>query len=306
MGIYDREYYRDERSSFLGSLNRQGQVWKGLVLANVVMFLAQLILATGGGVNGPFTDWLKIDTQAILHGEVWRLLTGAFLHSSGWEHIFFNMLGLWLFGSEVEGIYGPREFLAFYLTAAVAASAIFVGADALVGTGHATGLGASGAVTAVLVLFAMHFPNRQIYIFGIFPVPALILVAIYVLWDAFGALGHRPGEHVAFTAHLGGAAFGFLYYKLHWRIMNLWPSHWSFNVTRSRPKLRVYRGEPVPEPEPEPIAAPKAARPAAEPNLEAELDAVLAKVAQQGKSSLSEREHQILMRASEIYRNRRK
>src|SRR5215213_1087103 len=117
MGIYDREYYRDDRSSFLGSLARQGQMWKTLILVNVVAFVAQLASANLG-VDGPVTNWLQIDTDAIMRGEVWRLLTGAFLHSFRWQHIVFNMLIVWWAGSEVESIYGPREFLAFYLVSA--------------------------------------------------------------------------------------------------------------------------------------------------------------------------------------------
>ena len=64
MGIYDREYYRDERSSFLGSLNRQGHVWKTLILINVVAFICQLASARHG-IDGPVTTWFEIDTQAI-------------------------------------------------------------------------------------------------------------------------------------------------------------------------------------------------------------------------------------------------
>jgi membrane associated rhomboid family serine protease len=305
MGIYDREYYRDERSSFLGSLNRQGQVWKTLILINVIVFVAQLAFAQHRGVDGDLTNWFRIDTAAILRGEVWRLLTGAFLHSAGWQHIVFNMLILWWAGSEVEGIYGPREFLAFYLTAAVLASVAYVANDLVQGS-RSTALGASGAVTAVLVLFALHFPNRTVLLFFIIPVPVIVLVTIYVVIDALGVLGARPGENIGFAAHLGGAAFGFLYYKFHWRITNLLPSNWSFNLGRARPKLRVYRAEPQREPYREPVPAATPARPESDRNLELELDAVLEKVARQGKSSLTEREHQILMRASEIYRNRRK
>jgi len=214
MGIYDREYYRDERSSFLGTLARRGQMWKALVLVNVVAYVFQLATARHG-VNGPVTHWLMIDTDAILSGEVWRLLTGAFLHTFPWQHIVFNMLILWWSGSEVESIYGPREFLAFYLTAALVASAVYVGVDAVTPPAgeRSTALGASGAVTAVLVLFALHFPNRSILLFFVIPVPALLLVVLYVAFDAFGVLGLRPGEHVGFAAHLGGAAFGFLYYR---------------------------------------------------------------------------------------------
>src|SRR5436190_15312128 len=128
MGIYDREYYRDESSSFLGTLARQGTVWKWLIAMNVVAFVAQM--ATGvQGINGSVTDLFILDTDKVLQGQVWRLLTAAFLHSHGWQHIVVNMLILWWAGSEVEGIYGPREFLAYYLVAAVVSSEAFVGWD---------------------------------------------------------------------------------------------------------------------------------------------------------------------------------
>jgi membrane associated rhomboid family serine protease len=307
MGIYDREYYRDERSSFLGSFGRTGQVCKALIITNVVVYIAQLATAQRG-INGPVTNWLMIDTDAILHGQVWRLLTGAFLHSREWQHIVFNMLILWWAGSEVESIYGPREFLAFYLTAAVVASAAYVVTDLLTHPAgmRSTALGASGAVTATLVVFALHYPNRTVLLFFIIPVPVLLMVILFVFLDALGALGYRQ-EPIAFAAHLGGAGFGFLYFKAQWRLLNLWPTNWSVKIGRPGPKLRVYRGEPYREPPPR-DPAPVAASPRAVPesDLEAELDAVLAKVARHGKSSLTEREQQVLMRASEIYRNRRK
>jgi membrane associated rhomboid family serine protease len=305
MGIYDREYYRDERSSFLGSLNRQGQVWKSLIFINVVLFLLQLATADRGGVSGPVTEALVVKTDAVLHGQVWRLLTGAFVHSAAWMHILFNMLILWWAGSEVEGIYGPREFLAFYLTAAVVSSCAFVAWDVLLGSGHSAMYGASGAVNACLLLFALHFPTRTVLLFFVFPVPVLVLAVVYVLLDAFGALGYRPGENIAFAAHLGGALFGFLYYKLHWRITTLLPWRRLLTIGRPHPRLRVYRGDTQSR-EVQPVSAPGGPRPDVETNMEAELDAVLAKVARHGKSSLSEREQQVLMRASEIYRNRRK
>jgi membrane associated rhomboid family serine protease len=301
MGIYDREYYRDGSSSFLGTLARRGMVWKWLIATNVVMLVCQLGTAQWG-IHGWFTELFQLDTDKVVqHGQVWRLLTAAFLHSSAWQHIVFNMLILWWAGSEVEDIYGPREFLAFYLVAAVVSNAAYVGFQLLTGD-RTPALGASGAVTAVLV--AMHYQTRTVYLFFFFPVPVIILVVVYVALDALGALGFRPGENIGFAAHLGGAAFGYLYYRFHWRILNLLPTGWRWQFRRGeRPKLRVYRGER--ESEPVPVAAePK--RPMPDSQLEAELDAVLAKVARHGKSSLTEREHQILMRASEIYRNRRK
>jgi membrane associated rhomboid family serine protease len=303
MGIYDREYYRNEGSSFLGTLARQGSVWRWLIITNVVVFVIQLA-TSDRGVNGWFTDFFRIDTAAVLHGEVWRLLTGTFLHSFGWQHILFNMLIIWWAGSDVESIYGPREFLTFYLVAAVVSSAAYVGWDVLNGQ-RSTAIGASGAATAVLMLFAVHYPTRIVYFMFFFPVPVLLLVVIYVLIDTLGMLGGRPGENIGFAAHVGGAAFGYLYYKLQWRVTNLLPSGVRWRPGRARPKLRVYHGERESEPEAVPVTAP-APRPVPDSQLEAELDAVLEKVARQGKGSLSERENQILMRASEIYRKRRK
>ena len=129
MGIYDREYYRRDGPSFLGALPGFGQACKWLILINIVCFVLQLVTRTAVAdprfdrsdipilqVYSPVTAWLELDTNAVLHGQVWRLLTYAFLHDTGtlW-HILFNMLFLWWFGKDVEDLYGPREFLAFYL-----------------------------------------------------------------------------------------------------------------------------------------------------------------------------------------------
>jgi hypothetical protein len=131
--------------------------------------------------------------------------------------------------------------------------------------------------------------------------PAMVLVALSVLIDVL-RLASGNTERVAVACHLGGAAFGFLYYKFDWRVLRFWPRmpQWKA-ITRRGPKLRVFRGEP--EDEPVGVAA---ARSLPDAQLEAELDAVLEKVSRHGKSSLTDREQRILMRASEIYRNKRK
>src|SRR5689334_25323067 len=107
MGIYDREYYRRESPSFLD----RGQVCKWLIGINIVCFILQLVTRPHGfpqaGGTDPITDWFVLDVDAVLHGQVWRLLTYAFLHDpQGLYHILFNMLFLWWFGSDVEDIYG--------------------------------------------------------------------------------------------------------------------------------------------------------------------------------------------------------
>src|SRR5262249_46211361 len=121
MGIYDREYIR-ERPGFLGSFYERGLMCKWLIGINIVLFLLQLIARNAvrpelerlQGLD-PLTTALWLDPSKVLEGQFWRLLTYAFLHDTTTPlHILFNMLFLWWFGSDVEDLYGPREFLAFY------------------------------------------------------------------------------------------------------------------------------------------------------------------------------------------------
>src|SRR6516162_8911981 len=108
MGIYDREYYRREGPSFLGSFVERGQVCKWLIGINVACYVVQLLFESGDGRGGWFTDLFLLNVREVLyHGQVWRLLTHAFLHSqdSLW-HLVFNMALLWWFGSDMEDHYG--------------------------------------------------------------------------------------------------------------------------------------------------------------------------------------------------------
>jgi membrane associated rhomboid family serine protease len=300
MGIYDREYIRREGPSFLGSFTERGLICKWLIAINVVIFVLQMVSRPHHGV-GPVTDWLILDVDRVLGGEVWRLLTYSFLHetSTPW-HILFNMLFLWWFGTDVEDLYGPREFLALYLVSAVLGGVAFV----LTNLGGGYCLGASGAVTTVLVLCALHYPTRVILLFFVLPVPIWVFVIFMVAKDAFAFLG-RVDSGVAVTVHLAGALFGFVYYKLHWNLTGWWSQVKTWKKRRSRPPLRVYRGE---EDEPAPVPTVKTAAPslsAEDEQLEAKMDAVLEKISRVGKENLTEDEREVLLRASEIFKRRR-
>jgi membrane associated rhomboid family serine protease len=316
MGIYDREYYRREGPSFFRSLYETGTVCKWLIGINIAVYIIQLLTFPHGGgdevlpgSSGWFTEFLDLNVGAVMHGEVWRLLTHAFLHSplSPW-HIIFNMLFLWWFGNEIEEMYGPREFLALYLTAALIGGLAFVGWDvATMPWGELqtqSALGASGAVNAVLVLYACHFPTRTIRLFFLIPVPVWLMVVIMVAMDVFGLLGPSGNGGVAVAAHLGGAAFAFLYYKRQWRLMSLWSWLWSKKPS-SRPRLRVYREEEPAARPAAPVGVATAAKTDVDEHLEAKLDQVLEKVARFGQDSLTESERQILFRASEVYKRKR-
>jgi membrane associated rhomboid family serine protease len=306
MGIYDRDYYRREGPSFLGSITERGQVCKWLIVINAVVFVLQLItLQRVRGLpaeEGEITIWLQLDPKRVLQGEVWRLLTYAFLHSSNaWAHILVNMVVLWWAGSQIEEIYGPKEFLALYLVAAIAAGGVQVLTE-LPMADPRSAIGASGAIAAVAVIFACHYPNRTILFMLFIPMPIWLLVVIYVGQDLFTFL-LKEETGVAVGAHLGGALFGFLYYKLQWRVLYLWPDFKSWRKGRVRPKLRLYREDEPAAPAPVAVTAPASTD--LDEHLEAKLDAVLEKMSQVGKENLTDSERQILLRASEIYRKKR-
>src|SRR5437763_15879135 len=115
MGIQDRDYYREGSRGLFDAWGQQGAtVW--LVVITSVVFFAQCI--TGHPLNSPLVKAGWYSYPDIMDGEVWRLVTPLFLHASLW-HLFFNMLALYFAGTRVEDLYGPREFLAFYLVRGV-------------------------------------------------------------------------------------------------------------------------------------------------------------------------------------------
>jgi membrane associated rhomboid family serine protease len=288
MGIYDREYYRRDGPSFLKSFTGQGQVCKWLILINVVIFVAQLL--TAGEMGGAITEALVLTPSDVAHGQVWRLLTYAFLHGGLW-HILINMLFLWWFGHEIEAMYGAREFLIFYLVSAVLGGLAYVVWSWSRGN-LAPCVGASGAVTAALVLYAFHFPRELIYIWFVLPVPIWLFVGFQVAMDIFVFTSNQPTD-TAVTVHLAGAAFAFGYFKLNWRLAPLWDAVVRFRWPRSRPRLRLYREETPARVRRSPPLADDS-----DDQLEAQVDAVLEKVARQGQASLTESEKAILVRAS--------
>lgn len=317
MGIYDRDYYRRDGPGFLGSLTERGMMVKWLIGINIICFILQMLTRTtvqtplGPEIEETFTNALILDARAVLQGEVWRLLTCAFLHSteSIW-HIVFNMFVLWIFGRQVEDERGPREFLAFYLTAAVVSSLAFMVCD-LIGLQPGRALGASGAVMGVMVLSACYNPRQIIYLFFVIPVPIWGAIVLMVFLDAFSLLGTKDNP-VAVAAHLGGAAFGYVYWKMQWNFTRTWSGLFARKGRRASPNLKIYREESEESSTPTPVVA-QAALPAREAHnpsgpdehLEAQVDAILEKISRVGKDNLTENERQVLLRASELLRRRR-
>ncbi|HEY4958761.1 MAG TPA: rhomboid family intramembrane serine protease [Caldimonas sp.] len=181
-------------------------VTQALLLANVaIFFLGELL---GPGLLSTFALW------PIGAGFwPWQVVTYAFLHGS-FNHLFFNMLGLWMFGAELEQVWGRNRFIQFYFASVVAAALTQLIVNYALGAGAPT-IGASGGLFGLLLAFAMIFPNRIILLFFVIPMKAKWLVALYGLLELYqGAYVMNSG--VAHFAHLGGMLGGLLTLR-YWR-----------------------------------------------------------------------------------------
>ncbi len=145
----------------------------------------------------------------------WQVLTYAFLHGSV-MHLFFNMLGLWMFGSEIERLWGSRRYLQFLVASVLSAALAQLVFTQLMGSIYPT-VGASGALFGLLLAFGMMFPNRTIIpLFPPIPMKAKVFVAIFGGLELLMGMSGGSGSGIAHFAHLGGMLGGFLMIR-YWR-----------------------------------------------------------------------------------------
>jgi len=176
---------------------------KSLIAANAVVFLLQG--ASRGAMEELFALWplQPIDGQSYFH--VWQIITYAFLHSTdNIAHLLFNMLGLWMFGAEIERYVGPRRLLACYFASVVTAALSQLVVPSVLGAPPAPTIGASGGVFGLLLAYALMFPNRKVVpLIPPIPMPAWLFATLYAGIELFlGVTGSLSG--VAHFAHLGG------------------------------------------------------------------------------------------------------
>lgn len=284
MGLYDRDYVRGREQGFFLGGDRSAVT--DLIIVNVVVFLLDMFL------QGQLANWFAL--QVHIFREPWRayeLLTYGFVHDpSSLRHIFFNMFGLWLFGRDVEAIYGRAEFLRIYLSLVVLCGIVWVVVQYVsLLMGHwPTGavIGASGAVLGIMVLYVTYYPRRVFLFWGILPMPAWLLLVLFIAQDLAGV-----GVGVAHEVHLAGAAFAFLYRKSGSNLGRAFSGRWASKL-RSLVRPRLHLHQPTPDDE----------RPTSDAD---EVDRILAKISQQGEASLTRRERQILEDASRRYQQRR-
>ena len=182
-------------------------VTKALILICVGVFSAQYLLP--GVLEGLFALW-PVQSGRFMP---WQLLSYSFLHGDP-AHLFFNMLALWMFGAEIERLWGRKRYMQFLLASALSAALVQLLWTFLMGS-RAPTVGASGATFGLLLAFAMLFPNRTIIpLFPPIPMKAKVFVAIFGALELVLGVTGRSG--IAHFAHLGGMLGGFLMIR-YWR-----------------------------------------------------------------------------------------
>ncbi|GAC1300462.1 MAG: rhomboid family intramembrane serine protease [Steroidobacteraceae bacterium] len=174
-----------------------------MVAANVLVFLLQIL--SNGALDEFFALWPMQPIDGESHFRIWQIITYAFLHSTdNVTHLLFNMLGLWMFGSEVERYVGARRLLACYFASVVSAALSQLFIPLIFGAPPAPTIGASGGVFGLLLAYAFLFPNRKVIpLIPPIPMPAWLFAALYAAVELFlGVTGTLSG--VAHFAHLGG------------------------------------------------------------------------------------------------------
>ena len=179
-------------------------VTQALLIANVAVFFLQ-----GAAQLDAFMLWPLAAGPFGSRFEIWQIVTYSFLHAN-MAHIFFNMLALYMFGSDIERLFGSRFYLQYYVACLITGAAAHLVVTAWMGAPPAPTVGASGAMFGLLLAFGWYFPQRRVMLlFPPIPMPARVFVILYgVIELALGVSGTARG--VAHFAHLGGMLGGFL------------------------------------------------------------------------------------------------
>lgn len=291
---------------------------KTLLITNVAVFVLQYVFLgflTIGGVSVQRFVMAYFALQPIETGLFypWQLISYQFMHGGLW-HLFFNMLALWMFGSELESMWGSRRFLTFYLLAGIGAGLAQIAVSSFFpGYGGPT-VGASGAIQGVMIAFGFMFPDRPILMFPIFfPIPAKIFVLLWIGIDLISGLMGSDG--VAHFAHLGGALTGYMLLRYGDQVGifgffdkirdvlsgNRGGGRKVFGTKRKIYDIREADSYRVSEKPEIGVSSWFRAKTSSDGNrtiTQEDIDAILDKIAKTGYASLSEEEKRILMEAS--------
>lgn len=304
MGLYDRDYGRDEELTPWDRHQRSmSQSPKSitviLVIVTVAIHLIDLITAShpeGKPPESLLVEYFGCYKETLIKPWLWfQFLTYGFLHAQ--ENIFhvgFNMFGLFIFGRAVEERMGRGEFLRFYLVSMFVGGVIGSLTYWAMGVSAGLVIGASGAVMAVTIMFACYYPHTNILLMMVFPVKAWIVAVVFVASNLLGSISMLYGQDqqdggTAFTVHLAGIAFALLYHFQNWNLRFLDVSNYQGRVERSVRRTRLKIHDPDEKLRRE----------------EEDVDAILAKIHQSGEESLTRSERRTLEKHSRRQRERR-
>lgn len=259
---------------------------KHLLIINVLMYFAYYVLLKQGIIN--LNYYLGIWSLSTGLFRIWQPLTYMFMHGS-FDHLFFNMFSLWMFGSALENFWGSKRFLFYYLVCGIGAGLL----NMLVPGAHVS-VGASGAVYALLLAFGMMWPNNYIYLYFLVPIRTKWFIIGMIVIELFEGI-FRSTDGIAHFAHLGGMLIGFLiilYWKRHGGMTGDFSIKNWFNSLKNSKKYTRYEEvyDEVPRSDEE-YNYQKAQK-------ERDIDAILDKVAKSGYESLSKEEKDFLFKNS--------
>ncbi len=225
---YNQNSGRNPRRSFGFGPGSLSPFIKVMIIANLAVFIIQNLYPQLSYSLGLTPSRFLSEFPNLLY----QPLTYMFLHG-GFGHLFFNMFALWMFGTEIEYSLGTKRFARFYILAGLAGAILTL---VVKSSQSIPMIGASAAVYGVLAAYWVSFPNRHLYIWFLFPVMVKWAIpGLMLLGFLFG------GPNVAHFAHLGGAIFGFVFFKSDWRRLSFGRKIKDLRYRRQSAKLEKNR-----------------------------------------------------------------
>ncbi|NUN08894.1 MAG: rhomboid family intramembrane serine protease [Ignavibacteriaceae bacterium] len=276
-----------------------------LIINGAVFFLTVMMenIVVGGVPAGDILmRWFALMPFGSGFFQVWQIITYQFLHG-GFGHIFFNMFTLWMFGVELEQIWGSKKFLSYYLLCGVGGGVAHLGLSEFLTGSVPPVIGASGAIFGIMIAFALMFPDRYIFLYFLIPVKTKYFIGFMIVLNLL-AIDDR-GSGVAHLAHIGGALTGLLFIildkktsfgmkdyfgSLRHRRRDEFSRSSSYSANNSGYSSRYDDDERVEDVKYEDIGE--------EPITQEDIDRILDKISQSGYKNLTDKEKKILFEAS--------
>lgn len=286
MGLYDRDYsqnkfeYRSYRYKGQGQGRQFGiitPVVKALLIANAIVFVV-MYLGPKSFADGIFKAFAVLP-QEMGYIQIWRMITYQFLHA-GFSHFFFNMIGLFFFGSAMERTFGSKKFLVFYLICGAAGGVFYPLLVLINWLPDGFLVGASGGILGCVAGVAMMHPKARVYVWGIFPMPIVFIAALYAMISILSILTPDKSTNAGGeAAHLAGMAAAVIFIIAQ-------PTYSKFRLNFNAKKWDKERKMMQ--------------------DVNREVDRILQKVSSQGMHSLNAKEKRILRKATQMEQQKKK